>query len=63
MDMGIIYGLMIFLGATFLVTPKIGLNVFGIYYEEKTTKEDLKKARIIGGVVLVVGLVGMYFLP
>ena len=61
--MDIIFGLMIFLGVTFVVTPKIGLNVFGRYFEEETTSEDLKKARIIGAVALVVGLVAMYLIP
>jgi len=60
MDVTTIFGLMAFLGATFLVVPKIGLNVFGLYSEDTTNSNDLKKARIIGGAVAVAGVLGFF---
>jgi uncharacterized protein YjeT (DUF2065 family) len=58
---GIAVTLLVFLGLTFAVAPRVGMNVFGLYSEKKTTPEELKIARIAGGVAAAIGLV-IYFL-
>ena len=52
----IVCGLLPFLGGIFLLVPRVGLSVLGIYAGEETSARELKIARIAGGVALAIGV-------